>query len=29
MDGSTPALNAAFAMMPPMPKNAAAVSAKV
>jgi hypothetical protein len=29
MDGSTPEMNAALAMMPPIPKNAAAVSAKV
>src|SRR5947208_13572179 len=28
MDGCTPELNAAFAIIPPTPKNAAAVSAK-
>ena len=29
MDGCTPELNAAFAIIPPTPKNAAAVSANV
>jgi hypothetical protein len=29
IDGSTPALNAALAMMPPIPKKAAAVSARL
>jgi hypothetical protein len=29
IDGWTPELNAAFAMIPPTPKNAAAVSANV